>query len=110
MGVIQQMKQLLNMKYTDMAFPWVVGVYSYTQLVVLFMHVSVHVKEKENVYSKNSSLAVCLEKWLADRFSLKTLYFVGYFVYAIGCIVNYFVHQIEVNIIMCFTCKFTQRT
>ena len=54
----------------------------------------------------NPSL-VCLEKWLADKFSLKTLYFVGYFVYAIGCIVNFFVIQIAVNIAMCFTCKLT---
>jgi len=61
-------------------------------------------KRKIFLYVKNSIL-VCLERWLAEKFSLKTLYFVGYFVYTIGCMVNFFVHQVVVNIIMCFTCK-----
>ena len=34
------------------------------------------------------------------------MYFLGYFVYALGCIVNYYVHNVVVNIIMCVTCKF----
>ena len=51
-------------------------------------------------------ILVCLERWLAERFSLKTLYFVGYLVYALGCIVNYYVHNVVVNIAMCVTCKF----
>ncbi|CAF0995507.1 unnamed protein product [Adineta steineri] len=56
------------------------------------------------LYSASSALyAFALERWLAEKYSLKTLYFVGYFVYAIGCMVNFFVHEIVVNIAMCFT-------
>ena len=49
---------------------------------------------------------VCLECGIAERVSLKLLYFIGYFVYVIGCTVNFFVQQVVVNIAMCFTCKF----
>lgn len=52
-----------------------------------------------------SKYLVCLERWLAERFSLKTLYFFGYFIYALGCIVNYYIHNVYVNITMCVTCK-----
>ncbi|CAF1510738.1 unnamed protein product [Adineta ricciae] len=56
------------------------------------------------LYSASSAIyAFCLERWLSEKFSLKTLYFLGYLVYAVGCIVNFFVHQIVVNIIMCIT-------
>lgn len=51
-------------------------------------------------------ILVCLERWLSEKFSLKTLYFVGYLVYALGCIVNYYVHNVVVNVAMCVTCKF----
>lgn len=54
----------------------------------------------------NYSILVCLERWLAERISLKVLYFIGYFAYVIGCTVNFFVHHVAVNIAMCFTCKF----
>jgi hypothetical protein len=49
---------------------------------------------------------VCLERWLAEKFSMKTLYFLGYFIYACGCIINYYIHNVVVNIVMCVTCKF----
>jgi len=82
---------------------WVVGVYLYIQLVVLFMLVS---GKNLNFLFLNIPILVCLERWLSEKFSLKTLYFLGYFVYAIGCVVNFFVHEIAVNITMCVTCKF----
>jgi hypothetical protein len=43
---------------------------------------------------------------LANRVSLNVLYFIGYFIYVLGCIVNFFFHHVAVNIAMCFTCKF----
>lgn len=105
MVVVQRMKAVMNTKCIEMEFQWVVGVCSYIQLVVLFMHVSAPIEWEMS--QRGNSFLVCLEKWLADRFSLKTLYFAGYFVYAIGCVVNFFVHEIAVNIAMCFTCKFS---
>ncbi|CAF4316328.1 unnamed protein product, partial [Rotaria sp. Silwood2] len=56
------------------------------------------------LYSASTAIyAFCLERWLAEKFSLKTLYFVGYLAYAIGCVINFFVPRIAVNIIMCIT-------
>ncbi|CAF0813551.1 unnamed protein product [Rotaria sordida] len=56
------------------------------------------------VFSASSAVyAFCLERWLANRFSLKTLYFIGYLIYVLGCTVNFFFHQVAVNIVMCFT-------
>ncbi|CAF4901442.1 unnamed protein product, partial [Rotaria sp. Silwood1] len=56
------------------------------------------------VFSASGAIyAFCLERWLANRFSLKALYFIGYFIYVLGCTVNFFFHQVTVNIAMCFT-------
>ncbi|CAF3463943.1 unnamed protein product [Rotaria sp. Silwood1] len=55
------------------------------------------------IYACTCIMLVCLERWLAEKFSLKTLYFVGYLAYAIGCLINFFVPRIAVNIIMCIT-------
>jgi len=63
--------------------------------------------KKKNIFSfLNYYILVCLERWLANRISLKVLYFIGYFIYVLGCMVNFFVHHVAVNIAMCFTCKF----
>ncbi|CAF0780901.1 unnamed protein product [Rotaria sordida] len=56
------------------------------------------------LYSASTAVyAFCLERWLAEKFSLKTLYFIGYLAYAVGCVINFFVPHIAVNIIMCIT-------
>ncbi len=99
------MVMMLVLHFIKKVLQWVVGVYLYIQLVVLFMLVS---GKKLNFlfHFLNISILVCLERWLSEKFSLKTLYFLGYFAYAIGCVVNFFVHEIAVNITMCVTCKF----
>jgi Na+/melibiose symporter-like transporter len=94
---------MLVLHFIKEVLQWVVGVYLYIQLVVLFMLVS---GKNLDFLFLNISILVCLERWLSEKFSLKTLYFLGYFVYAIGCVVNFFVHEIAVNITMCVTCKF----
>jgi len=94
---------MLVLHFIKEVLQWVVGVYLYIQLVVLFMLVG---RKNLNFLFLNIPILVCLERWLSEKFSLKTLYFLGYFVYAIGCVVNFFVHEIAVNITMCVTCKF----
>ena len=81
------------------------GLFVYSASAALYACKSYPFYRQRTFYGALRSISVCLERWLSEKFSLKTLYFLGYLLYAVGCIVNYFVHNVVVNIAMCVTCK-----